>query len=118
VSARVDRDTRGTGVGIVLLTLLGGIGIIFALRVAGPALLGGDPSYFVVLLLVLLVLAGVSTLIVLVRGKGKLGADGVRRIFVGTIALAGSLVVLSALLLLAGVVYVLAVCYSGGMRSF
>jgi hypothetical protein len=66
--------------------------------------------YVAVALLPLLFLAGLSTLIVFVRSRGNPGASGVRRVIVGTLALAGAITLVSLLLCLAFEVFLFIAC--------
>jgi len=118
----VRRDTKRTSRLVIVLAVIGGLGVTYS---GGKALfyLGGalsDPAefdpYSVLLicafcfLLPLLFLAGLSTLIVFVRSGGNPGASGLRRVIVGTLAMAGGLIVLGALTIFAFFIYVLIVC--------
>jgi hypothetical protein len=119
VDARVRRDTRRTGVGMVLLAVLGGLGIGYALLGGGAMLVQeGDPSLFLGVLVGLVVLAGVVTLFTLARSRGDFKARGVGRIFLGTLKLAGALIAIGGILTVAAVVFIFAVCALGGGPRF
>ncbi len=114
---RWRRAERRTGCGVIALTVVGGLGLLYG--IVGTLIEGFEDREWgplVVVLLALLVLAGVSTVITLVRGKGDPNARGVRRIVRGTLALAGLLILVGALLGLAAFAYVFAVCLAGGGR--
>jgi hypothetical protein len=126
----VRRDMKGTSCFVITLAVIGGlggsslgVGAIVSAADGGPL----DPAYFdpysalyfwACLLLPLLFLAGLSTLIVFVRSRGNPGARGVRRVIVGTLALAGGVIVVSLLLCLAFVVFLCIACSMGGGPQF
>jgi hypothetical protein len=122
----VRRDTKRTSCLVIVLAVIGGLGVSYS---GGKALfyLGGalsDPAefdpYSVLLicafcfLLPLLFLAGLSTLIVFVRSRGNPGAISFRRVTVGTLAIAGGLVTLGGLTLLAIFIFLLIICAGNG----
>ena len=84
----VRRDTKGTSCLVVALAVIGGLGLgllgldflLFATNGFYPPLL--------FLAVSLLILAGISTL----RSRGNPGATGFRRVAVGTLALAGVII--------------------------
>jgi hypothetical protein len=88
----VRRDTGGTSVLVILLAVVGGIGVgcMGLGTFAGWGM--GDYSGLPYLAVPLLFLAGVSTLIVFLRSKGNPRAVNFRRVAVGTLALAGGLI--------------------------
>jgi hypothetical protein len=63
-----------------------------------------------------IVLLGATTLVHLARNRGEITARGVRRIVVGALALAGTLIVIGGVLLFAGAIFALVVCGIGGGR--
>jgi hypothetical protein len=112
IAGRVGRDTRRTGIFMIILMVLGGIGIAWALVGTSIVLLDEQyPGPFFGVLAGVIVLAGISALITLARGGGDTRAEGVRRIVLGTLKLAGILIFVGGLLMLAGFIFILAVCY-------
>jgi hypothetical protein len=109
----VRRDMKGTSCFVIVLAVIGGIGVTWCGLQAFSVAAQGGYSALLYLVVPLLFLAGVSTLIVFVRSGGNPGASGVRRVIVGTLAMAGGLVLLSALTVFAFFVYILIVC--GGL---
>jgi hypothetical protein len=87
----VRRDTRGTSVLVILLAVVGGIGV-GCMGLGAFAGAESDYSGLLYLAVALLFLAGVSTLIVFLRSKGNPRAVNFRRVAVGTLALAGGLI--------------------------
>ncbi|HBI42033.1 MAG TPA: hypothetical protein DDY78_04125 [Planctomycetales bacterium] len=113
----VRRDTKRTGWLLVLLAVIGGPGVgylgLWPLVGGVEVIAEGNYSelvYVAVALLPLLFLAGLSTLIVFVRSRGNPGASGVRRVIVGTLALAGAITLVSLLLCLAFEVFLFIAC--------
>jgi hypothetical protein len=109
----VRRDTKRTSCFVIVLAVIGGIGVAWSGLQAFSVAAQGGYSALLYLVVPLLFLAGVSTLIVFVRSGGNPGASGVRRVIVGTLAMAGGLVLLGALTVFAFFVYILIVC--GGL---
>ena len=106
----VRRDTKRTSCLVVALAVIGGLGLGWTgLCVQNYATSGYYPP-LLFLAVSLLFLAGLSTLIVFVRSGGNPGASGLRRVIVGTLAMAGGLIVLGALTIFAFFIYVLIVC--------
>jgi len=114
----VRRDTKRTGWLLVLLAVIGGLGVgglgLTALASVPNAV--NEPPYEVlgvlaVPLLALLFLAGISTLIVFVRSRGNPDAISFRRVAVGTLALAGGIILVIILLYFAAFVFLFIVCY-------
>ncbi len=103
----VRRDTKGTGCLVIGLAVIGGMGVAGMIFSEVSA---GDFSQTPYLVVPLLFLAGISTLIVFLRSGGNPGASGVRRVIVGTLAMAGGLVILGALTILGFLIYILVVC--------
>jgi hypothetical protein len=88
----VRRDTKGTSCLVVALAVIGGLGLGWTgLCVQNYATTGYYPP-LLFLAVSLLFLAGISTLIVFVRSGGNPGASGFRRVAVGTLALAGAII--------------------------
>jgi hypothetical protein len=118
----VRRDTKRTGYLVIVLTVIGGLSVS---SMVGGALfysVGGglfdpnfDPylalSFWAGLLLPLLLLAGISTLIVFVRRRRNPGAISFRRVAVGTLALAGAMILVMLLLYFSIFVFAFIVCY-------
>jgi uncharacterized membrane protein YuzA (DUF378 family) len=88
----VRRDTQRTNPLVIVLAVIGGLGVGFLGLTALPLVADGQYSALLSLAVPLLFLAGISTLIVFVRSRGNPGASGFRRVAVGTLALAGILV--------------------------
>jgi hypothetical protein len=124
----VRRDAKRTSCLVIVLAVIGGLSFSYS---GGKLLfyLGGalsDPAefdpYTVLLLcafcflLPLLFLAGLSTLIVFVRSRGNPGAISFRRVAVGTLAIAGGLVTLGGLTVLAIFILLLLTCAKNGGR--
>jgi ssDNA-binding Zn-finger/Zn-ribbon topoisomerase 1 len=117
----VRRDTKRTSCLVIVLAVIGGLSVSY---VGGMALFGSvggallDPNFdqystllfWACFLIPLLFLAGVSTLIVFVRSRGNPGAIGFRRVAVGTLALAGAVILVGLLLCLAFLVFVFIDC--------
>jgi hypothetical protein len=102
----VRRDSRGTGGLLVVLAALGGLGAGYALLFGVAAWGEGEPALFFLTLGVLFVLGLISAAIVYTRQGGGTRPPGIRRVVVGTLALAGGLLVLGVAVL----VFVCAVC--------
>jgi len=115
----VRRDTKRTSVVLIALAVLGGLGVAF-LAWQAFALFTNEQAYQPMLFLAvgLLFLAGLSTLIVYLRSGGNPGAGGVRRVVVGTFAMAGGVMLLGICTGLALFVFLLAVCLSGNGPRF
>jgi hypothetical protein len=115
VDAVVRRDSIWTRGGAVLLAVLGGLGFSRALLLASSADVGlGDPTALVAVLLIFFLLFAVSIPIALLRSRRDARALGVGRIFLTTLALAGGAIVVGTLLILAALVFFLAVCFAKG----
>ena len=115
----VRRDRKRTGVVVILLAILGGIAVAgmsaqaFALFAQAQGL-----EAMIYLAVGLLFLAALSTLIVFVRSKGNPGADGFRRVAVGTLAMVGALMVFGTCAGLSVFIFLLAVCLTGNGPHF
>lgn len=108
VHREVQRDTRGIGVGVILLAVLGGIGLLQMLGCAG-AIAKESPEFLVVLLVCLGFLALFSTAIMFVRTQHHPEARGIGRVVVGTLALVGIVMLLA----ISFIVFLLAMCIAG-----
>jgi hypothetical protein len=108
VHREVQRDTRGVGIGVILLAVLGGLGLVQMLFCAG-ALANDSPGVLISLLVGLGFLALVSTAIMFLRTQHHPEARGIGRVVVGTLALVG----VSVLLVIALIVFLLAMCMAG-----
>jgi O-antigen/teichoic acid export membrane protein len=110
----VRRDTKRTSVVLIALAVVGGLGVAF-LALQAFTLFTQEQAYQPMLFLAvgLLFLAGLSTLIVFLRSGGNPGAAGVSRVVVGTLAMAGGMMLLGICTGLALFVFLLAVCLSG-----
>jgi hypothetical protein len=109
----IGSDTKRTGVGLIVLAVLGGVGIAYHLLIAGTFAASGDIALLVIVLVVVAFLALLSTGIVLWRTRENPAARGVGRVIFGTLALAGALIAACFVLSLALVVFLFAVCLSG-----
>jgi hypothetical protein len=103
------------GIGIILLAVLGGIGVVQALAVAGAAAIHGERGPFMGVIYSVGLVALITTGFLLTRYNPE--AIGVGRIMVNTLALIGFLF----LLLLALLIFLFGVCVaivvgSGAMR--
>jgi hypothetical protein len=112
----VRRDSGRTNVWLIVLAVFGVIGLgstgwAVTANAFGPY---GDPTPLWVFLAGLVLLVGVVSLIVFLRTGGRPGAAGVRRILVGSLASAGGVFVACFLVGVAGFIYLLAICFSGG----
>jgi len=109
----VRRDRQGTGVALMILAVIGGLGIL--LIGANLAALGQFVGYqgLGVYVVALLFLAGLSTIVVFVRSGGNPGAAGFRRVVVGTLAIAGVII----LTVIAVIACVFTVCVAGAVRG-
>jgi hypothetical protein len=114
VDVIVRRDSRRTRVGIVLLAVLGGLGLLWALLGTSTTFFfdKGDAAPFLAVLIISFLLFLVSVPITLWRSKRDNSARGVGRVFLTTFALAGGAIVIGALLTLATIVFLLAVCFA------
>ena len=112
----IRRDTRRIGVGLILLAVLGGLGIAYYFFVAGAIATRGQTDPLLSGFVGLAFLALVGTGLVLWRTRANPAAQGLGRVIIGTLALAGALIAGIFLLWLALIVFILAVCISG--RSF
>jgi hypothetical protein len=108
----VRRDVRGTSWLMVILAILGVLGIGYAILIASEVATEGDASVLVGVLSGLLFLTLISTLIVFAKGHGDVRSGGVRRVLVGTLALAGGLTALSCALGLAVLIFFFVACLS------
>jgi hypothetical protein len=111
----VRRDTKRTGCLVIALAVIGGLGVgCLGVTALGAGVSDEDQTktlvFLAVTLLALLLLAGLSTLIVFVRSRGNPGAISFRRVAVGTLALAGAVILAGLLLLLAILVFIFIVC--------
>jgi hypothetical protein len=115
VEEDVRRDSRGIGVGVIVLAVLGGIGLVQILAVAGSAAIQGQRGPFIGVIYTVALLALITSGFMLSRYNPD--AIGVARIMVNTLALLGFLfLLLLALLVFVFVVCVAAVIGSGAMR--
>ena len=114
----VRRDRKWTGIVVIILAVLGGVGVAilgfnaFAIFAEAQTV---EPMIY--LAVALLFLAGLTTLIVFVRSRGNPGAGGFRRVFVGTLAIAGGLMVFGTCAGFAIFIFVFAMCLAGGGRG-
>ncbi len=113
IGARGPEHSRRTG----SLAAIGVLGIVLALLMGVGQLASGNfiPLACVVGFLVLL--AGVSTVFVVVRNDGDVGARDIGRIFFNTLALGGGFVSIGCLLLIAAAVFGFVVCLANTPRG-
>jgi hypothetical protein len=115
--ASLRQDTEVVASRKVALAVLGAVGLLFGLLPGISALLtAGDPRPLAVPVIGAIVLLGAATLVHLARNNGEITARGVRRIVVGALTLAGTLIVIGGFLLFAGAIFALVVCGIGGGR--
>jgi hypothetical protein len=107
----VRRDTRGTGVGVILLAILGGIGLIPMLAVAGTEAIHGEGWQIKNVLISIGILALITMGYMINRYDPE--DIGVGRVAVGTLALIGAII----LFVLALWIVVVAVCVVAVMGS-
>jgi hypothetical protein len=112
----VRRDTKRTSCLVIVLAVIGGLGVGLAGYTVPFLVAKGDGSTVLYMAVPLLFLAGLSTLIVFVRSRGNPGAISIRRVAVGTLALAGAVMLVILLLYLAIFVYIFIVCYGTKIR--
>jgi len=106
VEHEVQRDVRRTGTGIIILAVLGGVGLSQFLWCIIPFSAQGDFSAVGIALAFILFLGLLSTAIMFWRTRHDPSARGIGRVVVGTLALAGVVV----LLLLAAFIVFFVVC--------
>ena len=106
----VRRDRTRTNPLVIILAVIGGLGVGFLGLTALSLMADGQYSALLSLAAPLLLLAGISTLIVMVRSRGNPGAGGFRRVAVGTLALAGVATLMILLLIMAFIVFLFIVC--------
>jgi hypothetical protein len=112
----VRRDTGRTSALLIVLAVFGVLGVALTgwtvtAAAWGP---GGDPTPLYGFLIGLVCLVGVTTLIVFLRTGGRPGAEGVRRVVVGSFAAAGGFFIIGFLLAVAAFVFLLAICFTSG----
>ncbi len=106
----VRRDTKGTGVGLIILAVLGGIGLTFYLGVV--VLSGGPPSMLLAGLLSVLILALGSTAVMFLRTAGRPQERSLGRVARGTLASCGVVVIGGVLMVLALGIFLFTACKS------
>ncbi len=110
----VRRDTRGAGIGMILLAVLGGIGLMQMLAVAVTGAIHGQAWIIKNVIISVTTLALITTGFMINRHNPE--DIGVGRVVVGTLALIGIIF----LFFLAMMIFVFAVCAAifvgGGMR--
>jgi hypothetical protein len=114
----VRRDRKATGVILILLAVLGGLGVAVLAYGAAALLSQGILEPAIYLAVGLLFLAGLTTLIVFVRSGGNPGAAGFRRVAVGTLAMAGVVMLVTVCAGFALFIFLLVVCLSNAGRGF
>lgn len=112
----IQRDTRRTGVGLVILAVLGGLGIANYLFAAGVAAVQGEVRPILIFLVSLAFLVLLSTGLVLWRTRENPAARGVGRVILGTLALAGAVFGVAFVLVVAVIIFLFIVCSLGGGR--
>jgi hypothetical protein len=96
------------------LAILGGIGVGLLFLSTASAFASGAPQPLLVFLVSLVVLLAVCTLVVLVRNDGDVSGPALGRIVVNVLVVVGAFVVVAFLLSLAGIVFAMVVCMTGG----
>jgi hypothetical protein len=113
--ARLRPDARRSGRRVVL-TVLGGAGLLFTLFTTTLTLTDGNPVPLVVLLTALFGVIGLSTLVTLIRNQGDLTAGGFGHAVAATLTAVGALVFLGGVLVLAACILAFAVSVVWGHR--
>lgn len=114
----VRRDRKATGVVVIILAVLGGIGVAILGFSAFGMLSQGYFEPAIYLAVGLLFLAGLTTLIVFVRSGGNPGSAGFRRVAVGTLAMAGGIMAVTTCAGIALFVFLLVVCLASASRGY
>jgi hypothetical protein len=107
---QVRRDRAGTGVILILLAVLGGLGLCAYLFAAVAALQEGTWELLAGVVLGVLFLALISTGIMFYRTRQDPSQRGIGRIIVGTLALTGGLFGLSCVLGFAAILFLFIAC--------
>jgi Double zinc ribbon len=94
--------------------VLGSFGLLFTLLATTGAFAQGSPQPFLIFLACLIILAGISTLVTLVRTDGALTPRNIGRIFLGALSITGMLIAAGGLVALAVMVFAFVVCLAGG----
>jgi hypothetical protein len=108
---QIRKDARGTSVTLTLLAVLGGVGLFGA---AVSAFNQPDPGGFLVLILIVMVLAAVSTGMMYARTTKNPQERGIGRVVKGTLALAGGLMAGSCLITVAVWAFLFVACLVSG----
>jgi hypothetical protein len=111
---QVRRDHRGTSWSLGCLTILGGIGLLYALAAGGSV---GGEGMAIVLLILLLVVAG-SAAWTYSRPNAPKGAAGVGRVALGTLQVLGMIFTGLFLLMIAFWGFFFVACLATGGRLF
>lgn len=115
LDTEVDHDTKGTGCGLIVLAVLGGLGIV-QMALGALSVAPDDPSFLIALAVGLVFLALVSVGVVAARSCRDPRAFTFGRVVFGMLAIYGGLM-LGAMAL--GILFVV-VCFtavlSGGLR--
>jgi hypothetical protein len=106
----VRRDNGVMAAMLIVLAAIGAIGIVIMGLGAFGTLTEGQPGGLISLIVAVLFLAGLTTIIVFVRSKGNPGVAGFRRVVVGTLAMAGGLILTVSCLGMAVFACFLVVC--------
>jgi hypothetical protein len=112
----VRRDRRRTGVALVLLAILGGLGVAHMLCIGVGLLSQGLGWLLVIGVAVGAGVAGISAVRVYHRPQTQAAAPGVGRVFFNTLVVFGVIYGVFLLLALAAFVFLFIACLSGGMR--
>lgn len=105
----IQRDVKGTSAGLTILAILGGVGVLyffFAVLPAAAEVRGMHGVLLVGLAFLAVVVVGIG---MSARGRTP-AARGVGRILVGTLAVVGVIVATGLAMLIAGVLFLLAMC--------
>jgi hypothetical protein len=118
VDLDVRRDSRRTGVGLILLAVLGGLGILYIL-VGGAVMMGeGEPGLLLVLVVGLGILGGLSAWQVSRRGQATTTAARVGQTVFGVLTKAGILLAALLILGLAALTFLFIACMTSGGPRF
>jgi hypothetical protein len=113
-NAGLLRDGSASSARRTALAILGGIGVALLFLFTASAFASGAAQPLLVFLISLIVLLAVCTLVVLVRNDGNVSGPALGRVLVNLLVVVGMFVLLAFLLSLAGIVFGMVVCMTGG----